>query len=214
MLAAGSAYAQSANDQPEAAPFGEAFDLTPPASVPSPETVDTPDISEAPSPAPQDRAARLDELFTQLKRTADTDEAQALAVQIQAEWMAAESDTTALLMRWSSDAIGREDRAAALDLLDQIVLLDPGYAEGWNRRATLNYEMSRYGQSLADIEQTLAREPRHFGALMGLATMLEMFDRKAEAIEVYQRVLDVYPALEGAQEAIGRLAEETSGQPS
>ena len=135
-------------------------------------------------------------------------------MQIQAEWLAAESETTALLMRWSSEAIAREDRPAALDLLDQVLVLDPDYAEAWNRRATLNYEMSRFGRSIADIEQTLAREPRHFGALMGLGAILESFGRKAEALDVYLKALEVYPTLKGAQDAVARLADEASGQPA
>lgn len=194
-------------------PFAQGFDLEPSGvETPTPPGL-TADAATAPA-APPSREARLDTLFAQLKRERSPEAAQIVAAQIQAAWLDAESDTTTLLMQWSADAIAGQNRPAALDLLDQIVVLDPDYAEGWNRRATLNYEMSRFGRSIADIEQTLAREPRHFGALMGLGAILETFGREAQAMEIYLKALEVYPTLKGAQDAVTRLADEASGQPS
>ena len=103
------------------------------------------------------------------------------------------------------------DRLVALDLLDQALVIAPHYPEAWNRRATLNFSMNRLGKSLVDIEQTLLREPRHWGALMGLAMILEQTGRKEQALETYLRVLAVYPALDSAQDAAGRLSEELLG---
>ena len=106
---------------------------------------------------------------------------------------------------------GAELSVAALDLLDQALVIAPHYPEAWNRRATLNFSMNRLGKSLVDIEQTLLREPRHWGALMGLAMILEQTGRKEQALETYLRVLAVYPALDSAQDAAGRLSEELLG---
>ena len=73
----------------------------------------------------------------------------------------------------SNDAVAKEQYNVALDFLDQIVTLKPHYAEGWNRRATLHYTMLNYNKSMADIQKVLELEPRHFGALSGMATILE-----------------------------------------
>ena len=107
--------------------------------------------------------------------------------------------------------MGQKDNVAAMDVLDQTLVLDPDYAEAWNRRATLNFSMDRWGKSLADIEQTLGREPRHWGAMMGLGMILERLDEKQKALETYLNVLAVYPALKSAQDAAGRLSEELTG---
>ncbi|MBV9753986.1 MAG: hypothetical protein JO188_15805, partial [Hyphomicrobiales bacterium] len=57
----------------------------------------------------------------------------------------------------------------------------------------------------ADIQEVLAREPRHFGALMGLAGILERIGDDHKALEAYEKVLDVYPLLPSAQKAVERL---------
>ena len=66
----------------------------------------------------------------------------------------------------------------ALDFLDQIVTLSPDYAEGWNRRATVHFMMQNYGKSMSDIDHTLQLEPRHFGALSGMAQIMKNTGRK------------------------------------
>lgn len=80
--------------------------------------------------AAQKHKARLDRLFAELKRESDADEAKSIAGQIWAEWRNSGSSTIDLLMQWSSDAAKRKDYAEALDFLDQVTALDPGFAEG------------------------------------------------------------------------------------
>ncbi|WP_185983402.1 tetratricopeptide repeat protein [Aureimonas mangrovi] len=159
-----------------------------------------------------DPADRLDALFAQLKRERSPEAAEAIAGQIQAAWLESGSATVDLLMLWAATASATSDAGVAFDLLEQAMVLKPDYAEAYNARATANFLLSRYGRSLADIEQTLIREPRHFGALMGLGAILEQLDRKDGAMDAYRRALAVYPAMREAQEALGRLADETSGQ--
>lgn len=171
--------------------------------------------TEAAAPArPESREARLDRLFGELKREPNADKATALANQIQAAWLGSGSATVDLLMLRSTEALARKDTAAALDLTDQAIVLKPDYAEAYNRRATLHYARDEYALSIADVEETLAREPRHFGALAGLGAMLEEMGRDREAMDAYGRALAIYPTLKPAQDAFARLAEELSGQPA
>ncbi|MBB3997470.1 hypothetical protein [Aureimonas pseudogalii] len=158
------------------------------------------------------RAERLDTLFAELKREADPDKAGVIAARIQAEWLDSGSATIDLLMGRAAQAASRKDMAAALDLLDQTIVLAPDYAEGWNRRATLQYGADRFDLSIADVEATLKREPRHFGALAGLATMYEELGRRREALATYERALAIYPALKAAQDSVIKLADELAGE--
>jgi len=64
------------------------------------------------------------------------------------------------------------DFLGALDHLDRLIDGWPDYAEGWNQRATVHFLRGDYAASLADVAETLAREPRHFGALAGKAMIL------------------------------------------
>jgi|GEM_PF-4704715 len=47
----------------------------------------------------------------------------------------------------------------ALSAFDAVIDARPDIAEGWNKRATLNFIMGRYAESTADIAETLKREP-------------------------------------------------------
>jgi len=93
-----------------------------------------------------------------------------------------------------------------------VVDLAPGYAEGWNKRATVHFLKDDYAAALSDIETTLALEPRHFGAIGGLALVLEDLGDKEGARDAYRRALAVYPWLEGAADAENRLTVEIDGR--
>ncbi len=71
--------------------------------------------------------------------------------------------------------------------------------------------MNDYAKAAADIERTLALEPRHFGALSGLAMILRSTDREAGALVAYEQVLAVYPANKEAQDAVAELSEKLAG---
>ena len=160
-----------------------------------------------------DRQARLDELFAQLKRTPDPRLAKPLADGIWAQWFRSGSASIDLMMQWSNQAVEDRRFSMALDFLDQVVIRAPDYAEGWNRRATLHFTMNNYAKSMADIHKVLELEPRHFGALSGMATILERNGNKQAALTAWQRTLDVYPAMQAAQDAVVRLSDDLAGDP-
>lgn len=154
---------------------------------------------------------RVDALFTDLKREVEEDKARQVAERIRLEWQDSGSATVNLLMQWANKAIADEKKTAALDLLDQVIALSPDYVEGWNRRATLHYQMGNFRKSMSDINRVLALEPRHFGALAGMATMLEAAGKEELAMRAWQQFLDVYPSDRKAQEQLGELAEKLAG---
>ncbi len=80
----------------------------------------------------------------------------------------------------------------AIRLLNTIIEIRPNYTEAWNRRATL-YFLKDYSNSLADLRQVLSREPRHFGALAGLGTIMEELGEEKQALEAFRRAQAVHP---------------------
>ena len=172
------------------------------------------DTQAAPKPKPKpafEFAKDLDGLFVQLKRTRDHKLADRISKQIWEKWQTSNSRSIDLLTHWARAATGRKQYDAALDLLDQVIVLRPEYAEGWNQRATLHYQRKDFTKSIADIEKVLALEPRHYGALSGLAVILEQLGSERQALETWCRVLAVYPANRSAGSAIVRLEEELAG---
>jgi len=174
--------------------------------------------SAAQTPSPGTAAAseptkteRLGKLFAKLKHESNPDEARKTADNIRAEWRDSGSATVNLLLQWSDKAVADKRYSTALDLLDQVIVLDPKFAEGWNRRATLHYIMDNYSKSMSDIDHVLLLEPRHFGALAGMAGIFLSIGKDQLALDALQRVLDVYPANRDAQQQFGELAEKLAG---
>lgn len=179
-----------------------------PPPVAAPQAAVPPAESAVPAPS---TAKPLDTLFEALKRERDPEKAKGIASQIIAEMNDSGSATVNLLMQWSAEAIKEKKNAAALDFLDRVTLLDPAFAEGWNRRATLHYTMGDRRKSMADIAEVLKREPRHFGALAGLAGILMEAEDDELALKAWERYLNVYPADRDAQEAVSKLSEKIAG---
>ncbi|MBW9091275.1 hypothetical protein JNB91_26020 [Rhizobium wenxiniae] len=183
-----------------------------PQAAPPSQAAPQPPTAAIESAAPTTAAAKpLDTLFEALKRERDPEKAKGIASQIIAEMNDSGSATVNLLMQWSEDAIKEKKNAAALDFLDRVTLLDPAFTEGWNRRATLHYTMGDRRKSMSDIAEVLKREPRHFGALAGLAGILMEAEDDALALKAWERYLSVYPADRDAQEAVSKLSEKIAG---
>jgi tetratricopeptide (TPR) repeat protein len=155
---------------------------------------------------------KLDKLFGELKRERNEKAASRIAQRIWQEWFKSDSASVDLMMGWAKKAMDEKKYDIALDFLDQVVTLDPKYPEGWNRRATVHFMMHNFGKSMADIEQTLELEPRHFGALSGMAQIMQTRGAKELALSAYQRVLDLYPMDRNAQNQVSTLSEELAGQ--
>ena len=157
-------------------------------------------------------AERLDKLFKDLKHEGNPDAARGIADQIRREWQDSGSASINLLIQWADKAISEENHAAGLDFLDEAIRLKPTYVEGWNRRATLHFKMGNYRKSMSDINQVLALEPRHFGALAGLAAIMAQTGRDEMALKAWERFLDIYPTERQAQKELGDLAEKLTGR--
>lgn len=178
-----------------------------------------PSVAAEPKPIavePQDSAAavqsQLDKLFAELKRERNPQAADRISKRIWNEWYKSGSASVDLMMKWSNDAVQAQKFDVALDFLDQVVTLQPEFAEGWNRRATVHFLMRQFGKSMADIERTLELEPRHFGALSGMAQIMKETGRRELALRAWQRVIDVYPMMRSAQNEIATLSEELAGE--
>ena len=173
-------------------------------------------LPEAPGKLPKvgaDRGTKgLDFLFGALKAAPDDASAKHVEARIWAVWLQTPSDTAALLMARAKAAMDAQQADVALKLLDAIVKLRPDYVEAWNRRATLYYLKNDYAHSLSDIQQVLAREPRHFGALAGLGMIMQDLGDDKRALEAFRKALAINPHLEKVPELVKTLSEKVDGR--
>lgn len=158
------------------------------------------------------RGQVLDELFKQLAGVDNVDDAKGVADAIQSVWMRSGSDTADLLMTRAVTAMGAGQKDVSLKLLDRIVEIAPSWAEAWNKRATVRFLADDYDGSMADIDQTLHLEPRHFGALSGLATILQRSGFDKRALQVLRRVIAIHPQQPDIRKLIDKLAPDIDGR--
>jgi tetratricopeptide (TPR) repeat protein len=155
--------------------------------------------------------ARLNDLFATLKTQEDPRAVKLLETAIWGVWMQSGSDTLDLLLTRGTQAMGAGDYPTALQLFTSITELDPNFAEGWNKRATLFYLMGAYDRSAADVDKTLALEPRHFGALSGLGMINMQLGKEKEALDAFEKALAVNPHMDSIKSEVNRLKKKLEG---
>ncbi len=149
--------------------------------------------------------ARLDRLFERLIATQDPADAKTIERSIWQIWLDPRDSSTQSLLDLALAAEQRGDQLGAFALFDAIVTLKPDYAEGWNRRATILYQLGRLDESKADAEKVVALEPRHFGALSGLGLIAQARNDDNAALEAFERALAVNPHMPQIQTAVDAL---------
>ena len=155
---------------------------------------------------------RLDSLFSQLQITGSGQKARTIEKFIWKIWRESGDKSVDQLMVDGVKAMGGGNYEGALIAFSSIVKGAPNFAEGWNKRATLYWLMGDFEKSVEDINRTLALEPRHFGALSGLAMIRESQERPLDALQAFERALEIYPAMPNAAERIRKLNRQL-GEP-
>ena len=183
--------------------------------IPAPPGAEFPGAKPGPQAekrVPQDRDSLLAELYSHLGKARDATEASPITEAIEALWQQSGSDTIGLLMGRSAKAIDDKKNDLALQFLDAVTELAPDYAEGWNRRAYVQFLQNNYEGAVGDLRRALALDPNHFKALEGLARILRETGQKKSALQAYREILKINPNQQGAKEAIDELSVEVEGQ--
>jgi tetratricopeptide (TPR) repeat protein len=168
-------------------------------------------LSSAPAIAAQDDS-RLPGLFNELKQARSTSVAKVIESQIWDIWLFNENTKVDSRMREGIVAMSARSYPDALRAFGLVIEEAPQFAEGWNKRATVYYLMSNYEKSIRDIRQTLALEPRHFGAVSGLGLIYLELGDGASALEAFQRVLKINPYNAGTRIQVEILRRQFGGK--
>lgn len=154
----------------------------------------------------------LEQLFDRLAAAATPEEGKGIARLIQRRWARSGSDTADLLMSRAQEAIKTGDHPLAIEILDRLIAIEPTWAEGWNQRANVFFLMEDPVRAMLDIGEALKREPRHFGALGGLASILRQQGEEKLALKAYRQAMAIYPQMEGLKEQVDSLSLQFDGR--
>jgi len=164
------------------------------------------------SVVPADKAAEMDGLFARLAAARDRKEAAGIEADIRQRWASSGSATCDLMLSWTQKAVAGGDAASALDILDELTVRQPTFAEAYYRRGTLHLLAGRLSPALGDFQTVLRIEPRHFMAMKDLAVLLEDLNQHERALEVLRRLQAVDPHFDGLDEAIEAIVAGSHGR--
>ena len=140
---------------------------------------------------------RIGTLFASLQSTASSQEARKFEQAIWDIWNDTGDETLNGLYRRGRELAGAGRLGDARNTFSDLIDKAPDFAEGWNQRATVLYFMNEYETSLADIEHTLALEPRHYGALFGKALIFNALGQYQAALQALDEMEQVNPHARG-----------------
>jgi tetratricopeptide (TPR) repeat protein len=87
----------------------------------------------------------------------------------------------------------------AIVLFGQVIAKRPGFAEGWNKRATAYFLDGDLEKSLLDCAEVIKRNPQHFGALSGYGQIYFQLEEFDKARDFFRRALAVNPNMSGVE---------------
>ena len=125
-------------------------------------------------------------------------------------WCRSGNPETDRIFRAGVEAMQRQNLAAAEALFSRVIELDPGFAEGWNKRATARFMRRDFTGAIADCRRTLGRNPNHFGAASGQGLCHMSLGEFREAAVSFRRALEIHPHLDAVRHNLA-LAEAEGG---
>lgn len=179
---------------------------------PGPPAVAPSDPAPARPRLPRDKRSQVEGLFAALKVAPDDRSAKMIADRLDQIFGDSGSPSADLLMARAAAAAEAKETELALQLLDSVIEIEPDYIGALSRRATIFYLRDDYGAALADMREVLAREPRHFAMLYGLALIMRDLGDDKRALQAVRQALAVNPRLDGASELESQLTIKVEGR--
>ena len=153
------------------------------------------------------RAQEVDKLFGELHKGSASNP-RASIEKIWALWSRNDSAMAEILLTQSGKAMRDGVFETSEQMMNELLGSYPEYTEALNQRAMLYYNMKRYDDALVDVEAVLAEEPRHFGALSGLAAIYQAKGDVGKAAAALRDAIAVNPHLQTAKDVLQQLEHD------
>ena len=152
---------------------------------------------------PMSTMPALDALFQRLSASPSAPHAFAIEDRIWHLWMYHPHRIASEALDRSADDIAARRYDIAETRLTRLLRSLPDYVEAWHKRATLYYLLGHDEQCVRDLNRTLRREPRHFGALCSFAEILLGAGDHEGACFAFSAALALHPHLLRARAVVG-----------
>ena len=162
-------------------------------------------------PRPGNRAAEIDAMIGALKLATTEELAGQIEGRIRQLWAQSASPTALLLMNRGMRELNSNASEEALDDFEAALTLDPALPDAFHRRALARFTLGDYAGALADIQETLTREPRHFPALQSLSRIAEERQDFKGALSAWQKALELSPKTPNGEDRLKTLTRKAFG---
>ena len=160
---------------------------------------------------PQGRKAQIDRLTSALKSAGNETEAAVLEGHLRQLWLDAGTPAVTLLMLRGLRELKGSPQEAEADF-DGVIALDPNIAEAYDQRAVARFQQGKFVAAIADLEETLRREPRNFMAYRHLAEIAEARQDWPGAFAAWQKLLALDPKTAGGEQKLEQLRRRVQGE--
>jgi tetratricopeptide (TPR) repeat protein len=160
---------------------------------------------------PAERAAALNHLLDALKVAPSAEVAAPLEQQIMQRLVQAGTPVVTLLMSRGAREMQGDSYAEAIHDFSDAITLDPTLAEAYHQRARARFASGDSPGAVADIEQTLQRQPRDFAALRTLTVIAETRKDWKGAYAAWQKLLEIDPQTPGGEDKLKDLRRRALG---
>ena len=142
-----------------------------------------------------ERKNQLDKLFKELKKNDST-----LTFETEQKiwkiWSThPKKKQLTVMLNKGSELVKNNQFREAVNVFTKVIMLDPYWAEAWNKRATVLYLLGEFQKSQDDIDKVLKLEKRHFGALAGQGLVNIQLKNYEKAIMSYEKAQNIYPSM-------------------
>ena len=154
-------------------------------------------------------ASQTQVLLDKLARAPSAEAAKKIVINIQEAWINSHKDLSEKqLMSQALSSMDNGNLTKAERELTELIQKNPDFVEAWNKRATVRFFNGDLAGSETDVFEVLSREPRHFGAISGLAMINVHVGALEEAVKAYEMLLDIHPHAKDAKRCLPHLKKK------
>ncbi|HVY14670.1 MAG TPA: tetratricopeptide repeat protein [Rhodopila sp.] len=156
--------------------------------------------------------ADIDALLNALKTAPNEETAALLEDRLQRLWLRSGSAVATLLMNRGLRSVKAEQYDDAITCFTDAITLKPDYAEAFRQRALARYKTGDTPGAVADLGEAVKLEPRDFLAYHAMADIAQARNDWKAAYLAWQKVLEIDPKTEGADERLRELKVKAVGE--
>ena len=135
----------------------------------------------------------VEDLLDELQKAETIIEAEIIRKKIWNKWIYQVPKNLQKNLKYALDEFYSGRLSSAEKAFTDLIIKDPNYTEGWNKRATIRFMLNDLDGSLKDIKKVLELQPRHFGAISGSGMIYLKKKKYQTALKFYEILNTIDP---------------------